>query len=131
MFQNCHHHPSAKEASNHNSLNDYRLVALTPIMMKCFERLVKEHITSIFLAIFDPFQFAYRPNHSAKDAISAALHFSLAHLEVKNTHVQMLFLDFSSAFNTIIPQHLVDKMGPLGFSTPLYPWLLNSLTESP
>ena len=30
----------------------------------------------------------------------------------------MLFLDFSSAFNTIIPQHLVDKLGSLGFSTP-------------
>lgn len=27
-----------------SSLNDYRLVALTPIMIKCFERLVKDHI---------------------------------------------------------------------------------------
>ena len=29
-----------------SSLNDYRPVALTPIMMKCFERLVKDHIIS-------------------------------------------------------------------------------------
>ena len=27
-------------------LNDYRPVALTSVIMKCFERLVKDHITS-------------------------------------------------------------------------------------
>ena len=43
----------------------------------------------------------------------------------------MLFLDFSSAFNTIISQHLVDKLGPLGFSTPPCNWLLDFLTERP
>ena len=110
------------------SLNDSRPIALTPIMMKCFERLVKEHITARLTATFDPFQFAYWPNHSTEDAISTALHVSLAHLEENNTNFWMLFLDFSSAFNTIIPQWLVDK---LGFSTPLCNWLLDFLTGRP
>ncbi|KAI3351053.1 hypothetical protein L3Q82_005595 [Scortum barcoo] len=113
------------------SLNDYRPVALTPIMMKCFERLVKDHIISKLPPTFDPLQFAYRPNRSTEDAICSALHLSLTHLEEKNTHVRMLFLDFSSAFNTIIPQHLVGKLGLLGFSTPLCNWLLDFLTERP
>ncbi|KAF7662782.1 hypothetical protein LDENG_00226130 [Lucifuga dentata] len=43
----------------------------------------------------------------------------------------MLFVDFSSAFNTIIPQHLVSKLVPLGFSTPLCNWLLDFLTDRP
>ena len=34
------------------------------------------------------------------------------------TKTLMLFPDFSSAFKTIIPQNLVDKLGPLDFSTP-------------
>uniref|UniRef100_A0A3B1JFF3 Radial spoke head 3 n=1 Tax=Astyanax mexicanus TaxID=7994 RepID=A0A3B1JFF3_ASTMX len=55
-----------------SSLNDYRPVALTPIMRKCFERLVKWHITSGLPTTFDPFQFAYRPNRSTEDAISSA-----------------------------------------------------------
>ncbi|KAI4872923.1 hypothetical protein NFI96_005304 [Prochilodus magdalenae] len=55
-----------------------------PIMMKCFERLVKDHITSRIPATFDLLQFAYRPNRSTDDAISAALHLSLTHLENKN-----------------------------------------------
>ncbi|KAI3353892.1 hypothetical protein L3Q82_005099 [Scortum barcoo] len=113
------------------SLNDYRPVALTPIMMKCFERLVKDHIISKLPPTFDPLQFAYQPNRSTEDAICSALNLSLTHLEEKNTHVRMLFLDFSSAFNTIIPQHLVGKLGLLGFSTPLCNWLLDFLTERP
>ncbi|KAI3353238.1 hypothetical protein L3Q82_019779, partial [Scortum barcoo] len=71
------------------------------------------------------------PNRSTEDAICSALHLSLTHLEEKNTHLRMLFLDFSSAFNTIIPQHLVGKLGLLGFSTPLCNWLLDFLTERP
>uniref|UniRef100_A0A3B1J1U4 Reverse transcriptase domain-containing protein n=1 Tax=Astyanax mexicanus TaxID=7994 RepID=A0A3B1J1U4_ASTMX len=36
-------------------------------------------------------------------AITTTLHLSLTHLEKKDTYVRMLFIDFSSAFNTIIP----------------------------
>ncbi|KAK3569656.1 hypothetical protein QTP86_002645 [Hemibagrus guttatus] len=52
-------------------LNDYCPVALTTIIMKCFERLVMRQIR----------QFAYRPNHSMDDAISTTLHLSLTYLE--------------------------------------------------
>ena len=45
-------------------LNYYRPVALTSVTMKCFERLVKDHITDTL----DPLQFAYRPNRSADNA---------------------------------------------------------------
>ncbi len=111
--------------------NDYRPVALTSIIMKCFERLVKDHISSSLPPTFDPYQFAYRPKRSTVDAISSALHLTLNHLEAKNTHARLLFLDFSSAFNTIIPQHLVSKLAPLGFNTPLRNWLLDFLTHRP
>ncbi|KAK1793033.1 hypothetical protein P4O66_001743 [Electrophorus voltai] len=112
-------------------LNDYRPVALTPIMMQCFERLVKDHIMSRLPATLDRLQFAYRPNRSTDDAISAALHRSLAHLENKNSYVRILFVDFSSAFNTVIPQHLVKKLSPLGIDTPLCNWLLDFLSDRP
>ncbi|XP_065145714.1 uncharacterized protein [Paramisgurnus dabryanus] len=60
--------------SSVTTLNDYRPIALTPIIMKCFERLVKAHITTSLPATFDPFQFAYRPKRSTDDAIATALH---------------------------------------------------------
>ena len=43
----------------------------------------------------------------------------------------MLFIDFSSAFNTVIPQHLVNKLSEIGISTPLCNWLLDFLTDRP
>ena len=51
----------------------------------------------------DPFQFAYRTNRSTDDAIALATHTTLSHLEKGNTYVRMLFVDYSSAFNTIVP----------------------------
>ena len=57
--------------SKASCLNDYRPVALTSIVMKCFERLVKSFITSSLPDSLDPLQFAYR---STDDAIALTLH---------------------------------------------------------
>uniref|UniRef100_A0A8C7MLP8 Alkylated DNA repair protein AlkB homologue 8 N-terminal domain-containing protein n=1 Tax=Oncorhynchus kisutch TaxID=8019 RepID=A0A8C7MLP8_ONCKI len=78
--------------------------------MKCFERLVKDHITSTLPDTLDPLQFAYRPNRSTDDAISTTLHTALTHLDKRNTDVRMLFIDYSSAFNTLVPSKLVIKI---------------------
>ena len=56
--------------------------------MKCFERLVKDHITSICHPVtLDPLQFAYRPNRSTDDAIAITLHTALSHFDKWNTYV--------------------------------------------
>ena len=89
-------------------LNDYCPIALTSFIMKCFERLVKDHITSTLPDTVDPFQFAYHPNRSTDDAITITLHSALSHLYKRNTcTVGMLFIDNSSAFNTIVPSKLI------------------------
>jgi hypothetical protein len=56
-----------------NELNYYPLIALTSVIMKCFERLVKEHITSTLPETLDPLQFTYRPNKFTVDAITITL----------------------------------------------------------
>ncbi len=43
----------------------------------------------------------------------------------------MLFIDFSSAFNTIIPQQLTHKLVQLGLNTSLCNWLLDFLNGRP
>ncbi len=81
--------------------NYYRPVALTSIVMKVFERLVKNHICSSVPVGLDPLQFAYCSNRSTDDAISHVLHSSLTHIDSKNgNYVRLLFIDYSSAFNT-------------------------------
>lgn len=99
--------------------------------MKCFERLVMSHIKSTLPPTLDPFQFAYRAKRSTEDAICSALHPALTHLDKRDSYVRMLFIDFSSAFNTIIPQQLICKLDRLGLSTNLCNWLLDFLSQRP
>ncbi|KAK0149886.1 RNA-directed DNA polymerase from mobile element jockey [Merluccius polli] len=87
-------------------LNDYRPVALTSVVMKCFERLVLQHLKASLPKNFDPHQFAYRANRSTEDAVAAVLHTALSHLELPGTYVRLLFVNYSSAFNTIVPDIL-------------------------
>ena len=43
----------------------------------------------------------------------------------------MLFIDYSSAFNTIVPSKLIIKLGALGLNPALCNWVLDILTGSP
>jgi hypothetical protein len=87
--------------------------------MKCFVRLFMAHINTIISETLDQLQFAYRPNRSKNDAISIVLHTALSHLDKRNTYVRMLFIDYSSAFNTIVLSKLITKLRTLGLNTSL------------
>ncbi|KAI4873592.1 hypothetical protein NFI96_002438 [Prochilodus magdalenae] len=120
------------KSSTVTGLNDYRPIALTPIVTKCFERLVMTHIKATIDVTVDPHQYAYRRNRSTDDdAISSVVHTALTHLEQKDSYVRMLFVDFTSAFNTMIPQTLTDKLSSLGLRSSLCNWVLDFLTNRP
>ncbi|KAI4889623.1 hypothetical protein NFI96_008800, partial [Prochilodus magdalenae] len=119
------------KSSTETGLNDYRPIALTPIVTKCFERLVMTHIKATIDVTVDPHQYAYRRNRSTDDAISSVVHTALTHLEQKNSYVHILFVDFTSAFNTMTPQTLTDKLSSFGLRTSLCNWVLDFLTNRP
>ncbi len=118
--------------SKPSCLNDYRPVALTSIVMKVFERLLKNHICSSIPATLDPLQFAYRLNRSTDDAISQVLHSSLTQIDRNNgNYTRLLFIEYSSAFNTIVPIKLAVKLTDLGLNSSLCDWIQNFLTGRP
>ncbi|KAI4893078.1 hypothetical protein NFI96_011541 [Prochilodus magdalenae] len=119
------------KSSTVTGLNDYRPIALTPIVTKCFERLVMTHIKATIDVTVDLHQYAYRRNRSTDDAISSVVHTALTHLEQKDSYVRMLFVDYTSAFNTMIPQTLTDKLSSLGLRSSLCNWVLDFLTNRP
>ena len=75
--------------------------------------------------------YAYRPNRSTDNAIAITLHTALSHLDKRNTFVGMLFIDYSSAFNTIVPSKLVLKLETLSLDPALCNWVLDFLTGRP
>ena len=110
-----------------SGFNDYQPVALTPVVMKCFE--VRSHITATLARSLDPHQFAYRENRSTEDAIAIALHTALSHLEQQGSYVRMLFVDYSSAFNTVLPHKLVVKLEDLGLPHKTCMWIYSFLSD--
>ncbi len=118
--------------SKPSCLNDYRPVALTSTVMKVFERLLKKHICSSIPVTLDPLQFAYQPNRSTDDAISLVLHSSLTHIDSTNgNYVRLLFIDYSSAFNPIVPTNLAVKLSDRGLNTSLCDCIQDFLTARP
>ncbi len=62
------------------------------------------------------------------DIFNLSLSLSVVPACFKNTYVWMLFMDYSSAFNTIVPATLVTKLQTLGLNRSLCSWILNFLT---
>uniref|UniRef100_A0A8C8C5N6 RHD domain-containing protein n=1 Tax=Oncorhynchus tshawytscha TaxID=74940 RepID=A0A8C8C5N6_ONCTS len=58
---------------------------------------------------------------------SIPFHTAFTHLNKRNTYVEMLFIHYSSAFNTIVPSKLITKLRTLGLSTFLCSWILDFL----
>ena len=52
-------------------------------------------------------------------------------MDKRNTYVRMLFIDYCSAFNTIVPTKLITKLRTLGLNTSVCNWILDFLTGHP
>ncbi|XP_049904317.1 insulin-induced gene 2 protein isoform X1 [Epinephelus moara] len=79
----------------------------------------------------DPLQFAYQPGIGVDEAVIFLLHRALSHLEKPGSSVRIMFFDFSSAFNTIQPALLRDKLEHIGVANHLTSWILDYLTGRP
>lgn len=70
------------------------------------ERLVVNVLKEEDKLSLDPFQFAYKPKArgGTEDAINCISHLVNRHLEDTQEYALLLFIDFSSAFNTLHPR---------------------------
>jgi hypothetical protein len=95
--------------SNPKQPNDFRPVALTSLVMKTVEKIVKRAVLNLTETNLDPLQFAYRAGRGVEDAKLFILNTLYVHLEKPKAHARLLFADFSSAFNTVQPHILAKK----------------------
>ena len=111
--------------------NDLRPVALTSVVMKSMERFILKHLRPIISPSLDPLQFAYSAKRNTEDAILFLLEKLYAHLEKSSygASARIMYYDFSSAFNTIQPTVLANKLFSMNVSPPLVMWILNYLTS--
>ncbi len=104
-------------------------MAITSAVMKSFERLTLAYLKASTGPLLDPLQFAERANRSVDYAVNMGLPFILKHLDRPGTYVRILFVDFSSAFNNIIPDTLQNKLTQLSIPTSICQWNTSILTD--
>ena len=114
-----------------SELNDYRPVALTSHLMKTLERLLLHLIRSQVQHVQDPLQFAYRAKVGVEDTVLFLLHRAHSHLDRGSGTVRILFIDFSSAFNTIQPPLQRRKLVKMGVDSGLVDWISSYLSDRP
>ncbi len=104
-------------------------LTLASVAIKSFERLVLVYLKDTTGPLLDPLQFTYKANRSVDDAVNMELHFILHHLDRPGTYVRILFVNFSSAFNTMFPDTLQNKLTQLSIPTSICQWITSFLTD--
>ena len=113
------------------TLNDLRPVALTSVLVKCLERLVLRILLPFVEPFQDPYQFAYKSKRSVDDTVSVFANHIYAHIDLPKTYCRTIFVDFSSAFNTIQPKILLEKLLKMNINKHLCAWIFEFLTNRP
>ena len=107
----------------------YRPISLTSLCCRTMERLVAAHIVDYLEtnSILSPNQFAFRTGYSTEDQL--VLTYTEVITKVDQGYiVDMIYLDFAKAFDTISHRILLDKLRCLGFDNTLLNWIQAFLT---
>ncbi len=113
------------------TLNDLRPVALTSVLVKCIEKLILRFLLPAVAPFQDPYQFAYKQKRSVDDAVAIFTNHIYSHIDVPRSYCRTLFVDFSSAFNTLQPRILIDKLLKVNVNKHLCAWIMEFLTDRP
>nr|XP_049617868.1 uncharacterized protein LOC125993161 isoform X2 [Syngnathus scovelli] len=90
---------------------------------------VLNHLKDVTGPLLDPLQFAYQANRSVDDAVNMGLHYILQHLDTPGKYARILFVNFSSAFHTIAPDILQQKLIQLAVPASTCQWITSFLTN--
>ena len=110
--------------------DNYQLISLMLVLCEVMEHIIFHHIMSYFtsLNILNPLQHSFRPNHSCQ---SQVVDFIDEIQRSMNTRQQndLLFIDFSKAFNIVPHRRLLNKLKFYGIRGSLLQWISSWLTE--
>ena len=109
---------------------NYRPISLTSICCKVLEHIlyhtITEHLNTY--QILSDKQYGFRSNHSCETqllSIVEELQLAMDH----HLSVDLIFIDFRKAFDTVPHQHLLKKLHHYGIQGNIYNWISSWLTK--
>ncbi len=109
---------------------NFRPVALRSILAKCMERVISYHLKPYVSEHLDVLQFAYKPQRETEDA-TLMVDTIASHLQQAKAYARVLFIDYTSAFNTMQIHLLLERLLVLGVNRVIIHWIQHFLTDRP
>ena len=122
--------PIFKNVSLDNSiLSNYRPLSQLPLLSKILEKVIYKQLISYleYNDLFDNYQSAYRKHHSTESYI-IALTDNLHHSLDNHKSLQLLFIDITSAFDTIDFTILLSRLSNIGTTGNAFNWFKSIIT---
>ena len=110
--------------------SDFRPISLLPTFSKILEKAANVQIVAYLLKydLLDPYQSAYKKNHSTFTALLKITDDILDSIDDSNITL-LIFLDFSKAFDTVNHRILIEKLKILGFQNDTCQWINSYLSN--
>lgn len=100
--------------------------------MIVFDKLMKNWFSTLSFQLSDHNWILYiLPTRGTEDAVACLLHSLLQHLESTGNFARLLFIDYSSAFNTIQRHQMMRKLQHLNVPSVLIHWVYSFLSDRP
>ena len=108
-------------------ISNYRPISLLCILSKAFESIIFQKIIDFISPKLSQYQFGFIKNKSCLTQLLSA--FSIIHQAVDNKQqVDMVYLDFRKAFDSVPHQELLYKLWRMGITGNLWCWFRNYLS---
>ena len=118
MFTKIHKKGARNLACN------YRPVSLTSIFSKLMESIIKDHILNHLSInnLLSPYQFGFMPGRSCSTQLLLILDYLTCHLDNAYS-IDVIYLDFQKAFDTVPHQRLLQKLISFGIHGNVLKWI--------
>ena len=115
--------PIYKKSHRYNPLN-YRPISLTSVTCKLLEKIIVNHLTDYLQLnnILTPQQYGFRANFSTVDQLISTYN-DITGMIDQGQVVDLVFMDYSKAFDSVCHQTLLNKLHSIGIQGCLLGWM--------
>ena len=114
------------KSGSKQSIENYRPIAKLQLIPKVFESLVKTKMYDAVKAYISPFQHGFVTGKSTATNLTLLTNFCINTIE-KRSQVDVIYTDFSKAFDRVSHKLLLSKLRSLGFHSQIFDWIKSYL----